>query len=72
MAAAKVPFNAAFNDGTVKIGDVFLYSGSYYEIYKVEQVTITNSGRLRVSGKARRVTSPFQTGDNAVLLTPAF
>ncbi|ALA07645.1 hypothetical protein PBC6_052 [Bacillus phage PBC6] len=72
MAAAKVPFNAAFNDGTVKIGDVFLYSGSYYEIYKIEQVTITNSGRLRVSGRARRITSPFQTSNDAVLLTPAF
>jgi len=72
MAAAKVPFNAAFHDKTVKLGDVFLYSGSYYEIYKVEQVTVTNSGRLRVQGKARRIRSPFETGDNAVLLTPAF
>lgn len=71
MAAATIEFTQVFENNTVKMGDVFLYNGHYYEIYKFKEVRLAIKG-ICVSGRAKRVISPFQTSANAELLKPAY
>ncbi|AOZ62188.1 hypothetical protein QCM8_270 [Bacillus phage QCM8] len=71
MAVSTLDFTNTFKNITVKVGDVFLYNGSYYEITNIYYVGRALHG-FRVKGTSRRIRSPFETKDGATLLTPAF
>ncbi|ALA13114.1 hypothetical protein TSARBOMBA_244 [Bacillus phage TsarBomba] len=71
MAATTIDFVQTFKTIGVKIGDVFLYNGHYYEVSQINSVDRALHG-LQVKGKGRRIVSPFETKDDAKLLTSAF
>jgi len=71
-AAATMEFKSAFHNTLVRVGDVYLYSGFYWEIYQISEVHLNNSGKLHVIGRGRRIRSPFEINEGSVLLNPAF
>ncbi|QEG04317.1 hypothetical protein [Bacillus phage BC-T25] len=69
--AATIDFVQTFKTISVKVGDVFLYNGHYYEVIQINSVGRALHGFL-TKGKGRRLRSPFETKDDAKLLTSAF